>query len=144
MTVPRTAYQVTQLHNTRWRSMLGSGTRGLKDSVMSLDATLFDPFPYTLNCLNNTLVTIRRSFRQYINLIENWMEITNVYYGAPFVTCTLLLTEANFVQQNSFFSNKSNFVYDKSNFVYDKITFVRQKLILSDKSWFCQTKVVLS
>ena len=48
-------------------------------------------------------------------------------YGAPFVTCTLLLTEANFVQQKSLLS-------DKSNFVYDKIIFVRQKLILSDKS----------
>ena len=47
--------------------------------------------------------------------------------GAPFVTCTLLLTEANFVQQKSLLS-------DKSNFVYDKIIFVRQKLILSDKS----------
>ena len=55
-------------------------------------------------------------------------------YGAPFVACTLLLTEANFVQQKSLLS-------DKSNFVYDKIIFVRQKLILSDKSWFCQTKV---
>ena len=55
-------------------------------------------------------------------------------YGAPFVTCTLLLTEANFVQQKSLLSDKSNFVYDKSNFVYDKTTFVRQKLILSDKS----------
>ena len=48
-------------------------------------------------------------------------------YGAPFVACTLLLTEANFVQQKSLLS-------DKSNFVYDKIIFVRQKLILSDKS----------
>ena len=43
---------------------------------MSLDATLFDPIPNTLNCLNNTLVTLRRSFRQYMNLLENWMEIT--------------------------------------------------------------------
>ena len=53
--------------------------------------------------------------------------LDEVLYGAPFVACTLLLTEANFVQQKSLLS-------DKSNFVYDKIIFVRQKLILSDKS----------
>ena len=53
--------------------------------------------------------------------------ILDEVYGAPFVACTLLLTEANFVQQKSLLS-------DKSNFVYDKIIFVRQKLILSDKS----------
>ena len=75
-------------------------------------------------------------------------------YGAPFVACTLLLTEANFVQQKSLLSNKShfcltkvilsdksNFVYDKITFVYDKITFVRQKLILSDKSNFVIDKI---
>ena len=54
-------------------------------------------------------------------------KLAHINYGAPFVTCTLLLTEANFVQQKSLLS-------DKSHFVYDKITFVRQKLILSDKS----------
>ena len=67
-------------------------------------------------------------------LIVSYSGVVLVNYGAPFVTCTLLLTEANFVQQKSLLS-------DKSNFVYDKIIFVRRKLILSDKSWFCQTKV---
>ena len=41
-------------------------------------------------------------------------------YGAPFVTCTLLLTEANFVKQKSLLSDKSNLVYDKILLLSDK------------------------
>ena len=63
--------------------------------------------------------------RPYLDVIP--CGYMSLWYGAPFVTCTLLLTEANFVQQKSLLS-------DKSNFVYDKIIFVKQKLILSDKS----------
>ena len=84
-------------------------------------------------------------------------------YGAPFVACTLLLTEANFVQQKSLLSNKSHFcltkvilsmtkeilsttkllLSDKSNFVLRKIASVNKSNFVIDKITFVETKLLL-
>ena len=57
-----------------------------------------------------------------------------LFYGAPFVACTLLLTEANFVQQKSLLSNKSHFCLTKVILSMTKEIWSTTKLLLSDKS----------
>ena len=76
---------------------------------------------------------------------RNWKNLTvgklvsnsrskSVSYGAPFVACTLLLTEANFVQQKSLLSNKSHFSLTKVILSMTKEILSTTKLLLSDKS----------
>ena len=71
---------------------------------------------------------------QYTHLptyIQTYLAYT---YGAPFVACTLLLTEANFVQQKSLLSNKSHFCLTKVILSMTKEILSTTKLLLSDKS----------
>ena len=69
------------------------------------------------------------------NAVHLHCEQTNPnMYGAPFVACTLLLTKANFVQQKSLLSNKSHFCLTKVILSMTKEILSTTKLLLSDKS----------